>query len=98
MDMMKKYLLDEDCYSGQIVIICEAEEVEVRHLENADQVYYLYDEPLYSYTKHIEYSVKSYYHYEDEAHREEHCLADWRVLDNKEYANQLFKDAIQFMK
>lgn len=95
---MKKYLVDEDIYSGQIVITCEVEEVELRTLENPDQVHYLYDEPIYRYSKHIAYTVKAYFHYEDEANREDNCLVDETVYDDKDKANELFKEVVQYMK
>ena len=96
-NMKKEYLYSEDKYSGQVVIVCESEEIEQQELLNSEQVQYLYDEPLYRTYMATCYTVKIYYHYEDVENRENNLLADWYTYDKKE-ANQLFKDALVFVK
>ena len=94
--MIKKYLVDEDSFSGQIVVVCESTEVEVQIMTNSDQVHFLYDEPLYKTENKIQYRVRAYYHYEL-PNREERCLFDESTF-NKDRANQLFKDAVAYMR
>lgn len=69
---------------------------------------YLFDEDKYSgqivivcETKEVGYTtvytVKGYYHYEDVENREDNCLFEWTAFD-MDYANQLFKDAMVYLK
>lgn len=91
--MTKKYLVSEDKYSGQVVIICEAKEVECRRLLNAEQVKYLYHEPVYEDAgTEMMYNVRAYYHYEL-GERSDNVLMN-EFTNNKERANELFKEAI----
>ena len=91
--MRKRYLVSEDKYSGQVVIICETREIMQERLINPEQVMYLYDEPIYEELgfKTL-YTVKAFYHYEQGETDE--GLLYWESTYNKNEANEFFKTAL----
>lgn len=92
----KKYLVSEDQYSGQVVIVCRVEEWEVDTYEptqdELDAEKYLGRKiPENIETKEM-YSVKTFFHYEQGENRNTE-LSSERTFDKNE-ANRLFKMAI----
>ena len=98
--MKKKYLVSEDEFSGQVVIVCETKEVEVDvYKPSSDEInasIYLYRELPKELVKRTLYSVKVFYHYES-GETKDNLLQSWETYDKNE-ANELFKQAIQFAK
>lgn len=105
--MTKRYLVDEDQYSGQIVVVCKTQEVEVDTYQptqdELDAARYLYRELPTHIEKKTQYIVEMYYHYElgenvyISAEEGTNLLDIWRTFD-KDEANELFKAAINYMK
>ena len=101
--MTKKYLVSEDQYSGQVVIICETCEVEVKvDTRSPEQAYA--DMVMgrdHSYAMKSEmrtaYKVKAIYHYEIEAEREENIIFN-ETAWTREEGNELFKQAVLFCR
>lgn len=95
--MTKKYLLSEDKFSGQVVVVCTAEEVEYKHWLTEEELRYSCDNSLYHMVKRMLYTVKAYYHYEEAETREERCLFNEHCYDNKDMANEIFRQAVKYM-
>jgi len=105
--MRKAYLVDEDQYSGQIVVVCKTMEVEVdTYQPTQDELLaaqYLYRELPKRIKKRTQYIVEMYYHYElgENAYIPgedvTNLLDVWRTLD-KDEANELFKAAVNYMR
>ena len=103
--MKKIYLVSEDEYSGQVVIVCETREVEVdtyiptpQQLESA---IYLYRELPKRMEIKTQYIVKAFYHYElGEFAYIGDCTNNLfleRTFD-KDLANEYFKQAVLLCK
>ena len=104
----KTFLVSEDEYSGQVVIVCEVEEVEVDTYvpteADLSAAMYLYREIPKNIEKKIRYTVKVFYHYElgeyayipngDGCRNELVC---WRTYDKNE-ANEYYKEAVAYCK
>lgn len=104
--MKKRYLVSNDEYSGQVVIICETKEVEVdTYKPTQDELsaaIYLYRELPKQMEIKTKYIVKIFYHYElgEDAYLPEgytNLLEQWSAW-NKDEANELFKQAINFCR
>lgn len=106
--MKKRYLVSNDEYSGQVVIICETKEVKVdTYKPTQDELsaaIYLYRELPKQMEIKTKYIVKIFYHYElgedayiPEGEGSTNLLEQW-VAWNKDEANELFKQAINFCK
>lgn len=99
--MKKIYLVDEDQYSGQIVIECEVvmTEVDIYQPTNdeLEAAKYLYRELPKQIEVQPRYHVRAYYHYEDAFHRSDNCLF-YEIAATKEEGNRLFKAALQYMR
>lgn len=98
---MKKYLVSEDEFSGQVVIECEEIEVEVNVYQPTSEemlsAIYLYRELPEEIEIQKRYRVRAYFHYEDKAHRYSNCLFnEWGMT--KEEGNELFKMALLMMR
>lgn len=98
--MKKIYLVDEDKFSGKIVVICRTEEVEVDvYQPTQDELLgamYLYQELPEQIEKKTLYMVEMYYNFrlEDE---DGTLLNIWRTYDKNE-ANEMFHAAVRYMK
>lgn len=105
--MKKVYLVDEDQYSGKIVVVCKTMEVEVdTYQPTQDELLaaqYLYRELPTQIEKKTQYIVEMYYHYElgenvyIPGEDVTNLLDLWRTFD-KDEANELFKAAVNYMK
>ena len=106
--MTKRYLVDEDSFSGQIVIVCETREVEVDTYKPTEYelqaAHYLYRELPTRMEKKTQYIVKLFYHYElgenayiPDGEGTTNLLEMWTTLD-KDEANEYFKQAILMAK
>lgn len=99
--MKKMYLVDEDEYSGKMVIICRTEEVEVdTYKPTKDQLeaaIYLYRELPKVMEKRTRYEVSGYFNFQDGGEKPENELFKW-ISFNKDEANENFKQAINFFK
>lgn len=98
--MKKRYLVSNDEYSGQVVIICETKEVEVdTYKPTSDELLsaiYLYRELPKQMEIKTKYIIKIFYHYElGEGYT--NLLEQWSAWD-KDEANELFKQAINFCR
>ena len=100
-EMTKKYLVDEDQYSGQMVIICNTEEIEVDTYQptqdQLDAAIYLYRELPKVMERKTRYEVSGYYHFEEFGADYRNNLFTWITFD-KDEANQNFKNAVLFFK
>ena len=106
--MTKKYLVSEDEYSGQVVIVCETHEVEVDvYVPSEEELLaakYLYRELPKQMEMHTRYTVKAFYHYElgeyayiPDGDGATNILETWTTFD-KDEANEYFKQAILLTK
>lgn len=99
--MEKKYLVSEDEFSGQVVIICRTYEKEVDVYAPTEQEMlanqYLYREIPTQMENRTFYEVSAYYHYEDEQNRMNNRIF-LETASNKEKANELFKQIVLFCK
>lgn len=97
--MKKAYLVSEDEFCGQVVIICETKEVEVDTYvptkQEMDSAIYLYRELPKNIEKKTLYIIKVFYHYESEENA--YLLKEFKTF-NKDRANELFKASIEFCK
>ncbi len=98
---IKRYLLSEDEYSGQVVIECKVVMTEVdTHIATEDELsaaQYLYREIPQELEIQPRYHVSAYYHYEDAFNRSQNCLFH-EIGRTKEEGNELFRAAVQYMK
>ena len=106
-DMKKKYLVSEDQYSGQVVIVCEtkhymldAYEPTQEEILTAMQLYR--DIPVRDLQMLPVYTVKIFYHYElgENAYvpggeGTTNLLESWTTMD-KDEANDFFRQALVF--
>lgn len=99
--MTKRYLVDEDKCSGQMVIICKTSEIEVdTYKPTQDQLnaaIYLYRELPKQMEKKTVYTVEGYYKFEEYGASVANRLFIWQTTD-KEEANKNFKNAVEFFK
>ena len=99
--MTKRYLVDEDQYSGQMVIICRTREIEVdTYQPTQDQLnaaIYLYRELPKVIEKRTVYTVEGYYRFEEYGASIANQLFIWQTTDKKE-ANKNFRNAVEFFK
>ena len=99
--MKKIYLVDEDQYSGQIVVECEEVMTEVDVYQPTEDellaAMYLYRELPKQIEIQPRYHVSAYYHYEDVFNRSNNCLF-YEIGRTKEEGNELFKAAVNYMR
>lgn len=99
--MEKKYLVSEDEFSGQVVIVCKTYEKEVDvHVPTESELLanqYLYREIPKQMEMKTFYQVSAYYHYEDAYNRSNNCLF-FETATNKEEGNKLFEQALLLTK
>lgn len=98
--MKKTYLVDEDEFSGKMVIICKTVEVEVDTYEptkdELNAAIYLYRELPQKIEKRTRYEVSGYFNFQDGGENNRNNeLFKWVTFD-KDEANENFKQAVKF--
>ena len=95
--MTKKYLVSEDEYIGQLVIICDTYEREIDvYVPTTDQInaaMYLYRELPKQMEMRTFYRVRVIMHYEDTYNHSDNCLF-YETTTDKDKGNELFKQAL----